>query len=579
MCGIFGHLNFNKSGLQNSRDALHVLTHRGPDQWGDWYDEHVYLGHRRLSILDLSDSAKQPMSSGDDSVIITVNGEIYNFKELKKDLIQKYNFKSKSDSEVVLYGYKEWGIEGLLEKMEGMFAFCIYDKIKRKIFLVRDRVGIKPLYYFSDANSFCWGSELKAIEKYVSSSSLLVDYTSLYDYLTYGFIPSPKTLYKNCFKLIPGNYLELDIGNNHFATHQYWQLKISKPFIKNDFSCEGVRNEIRKSVNSQMLSDVPVGFFLSGGMDSSILVYEAAQGGEPLNTFNISFKESSHDESNFADIVARKCGTNHISEMITGDITEQMRDEYRKWYDEPHSDTSAFPTFLVSNFAKKHATVVLTGDGGDEIFGGYKRYNKFCHYYNKRTDLFPAIKSKLNLYKNKKTISGRLFNKLENHLLKDDLELYAKLRFGMIKIEKIKYACIWDIPQDYDDYWYFRQHYQKNLPIRTRLQVLDINTVLPDDYLTKVDRTSMANSLEARVPFLSTPLIEYFLNMPEDLRLVGNILKGIVKKCYHPLLPQAIIEKPKKGFSIPLNKWFGSKQFSYSSSQEFLLYNIWGDKL
>ena len=315
MCGIFGHTCFSEETLNRSREALNTLIHRGPDQWGEWYDSTVFIGHRRLSILDLSENGRQPMTDEDHQLVITVNGEIYNFKELREQIKHQYHFKSESDSEIVLYGYKAWGIERLLNLIDGMYAFCVYDKTRQKIFLARDRVGIKPLYYATLGNLIVWASELKAIECFCKEN-LDVDHTAIYDFLTYSYIPAPKTMYKNVFKLEPAHYLEIDIRQNSVTNHCYWELQVAEKSVSLEDAASQLRYLVQKSVREQLMSDVPVGFFLSGGMDSSVVVAEASGISNKIHTYSIGFDVETHSETHYADIVARHFQTNHNKKIL-----------------------------------------------------------------------------------------------------------------------------------------------------------------------------------------------------------------------------------------------------------------------
>src|SRR4030067_351076 len=289
MCGIFGHTKFVNDDLNKSRHVLHSLAHRGPDQWGDLFEKGVYLGHRRLSILDLSPLGRQPMTDITGQVSITVNGEIYNYKELKKDLQNTHHFISHSDSEVLLHGYRNWGVEMLLNKIDGMFAFCIYDKAQQKIYLARDHTGIKPLYYAVIGDIIAWASELKAIESFFGKNNLEVDQTALYDFLTYRYFPTPKTLFKNVWKLEPAHYLEIDLNRNKTQKYNYWKLTPTSQTISRDDAGNHLRQLIKQSVTNQLISDVPLGFFLSGGIDSSVIVSEAAHISQQVQTYSIGF--------------------------------------------------------------------------------------------------------------------------------------------------------------------------------------------------------------------------------------------------------------------------------------------------
>lgn len=555
MCGIFGFTNFNKNDLKKARESLHTLEHRGPDQWNDYFDD-IYMGHQRLSILDLSEHGKQPMLSPDENVIITINGEIYNFLELKKELESKYTFKSTSDSEVILYGYTEWGIDKLLKKIDGMYAISIYDKKEDLLYLVRDRAGIKPLYYGNIKGQISWASELKAIQKLYENQNILeYDYTAFYDFLTYFYIPTPKSMYKNVYKLEPANYLKIDVRSNTFEKIKYWQLEVKKCNDDIEVAKKKIYDLVKKSVDEQMVADVPVGFFLSGGMDSSTVVAFASQNHNDINTFSIGFTDKSHDETHFADMVADMYKTKHHKKILDEDTTKDMFHKIKDWYDEPFGDTSCFPTYLVSEFSKENSTVVLTGDGGDEVFGGYNWYKRF---ESLQTFSFPALRF-LKVFtkplKKQKNILGKIARKIESQFFLDDFEIYTRLMGGMLKDEKEKYRKLWNIDKNYDDYWYFRKFYKKDLDLYTRLQYLDFHTYLHDDIFTKVDRVSMAVSLECRVPFMKKEIIEYSFSLQKEVRIYQDELKGVMKEAFREILPVEIIDRDKKGFSIPLHSW------------------------
>ena len=556
MCGIFGFTKFKKEDLEKARESLHTLHHRGPDQWNDYFDKDIYIGHQRLSILDLSEHGKQPMITPDEKVIITVNGEIYNFLELKKELEHKYDFKSTSDSEVVLYGYIEWGIDKLLEKIDGMYAISIYDKEKEELFLARDRAGIKPLYYGNINGQISWASELKAIQKLYENQNILeYDYTAFYDFLTYLYIPTPKSMYKNVCKLEPAHYLKIDVRSNNFEKVQYWELEINQCNDDIETAKKKIYDLVKKSVDEQMVADVPVGFFLSGGMDSSTVVALASQNHSDINTFSIGFTDKSHDETHFAEMVADMYKTKHHKKILDEDTTKDMFHKIKDWYDEPFGDTSCFPTFLVSKFAKENSTVVLTGDGGDELFGGYNWYKRFEKLRKYPTSLLRFLKIFIKPLKKQKNILGKVARRIETQFLLDDFEIYTRLMGGILKDEKEKYRKLWNIDEDYDDYWYFRKFYKKDLDLYTRLQYLDFHTYLHDDIFTKVDRVSMAVSLECRVPFMKKEIIEYSFSIKKEVRIYQDELKGVMKEAFREILPIKIIERDKKGFSIPLHSW------------------------
>jgi len=570
MCGIFGFTNFNKNELNKARKALNRLQHRGPDQWGDYYENHIYIGHRRLSILDLSRNGRQPMTSPDGKVIIAVNGEIYNYLEIKKELEFKHQFKSSSDSEVVLYGYIEWGIDELLERIDGMYSFSIFDIQKNKLFLVRDRVGIKPLYYSDFNDQISWSSELKALETLFENDTLETNFSAFYDFLTYRYIPTPKTIYQKIYKLEPGNYVKVDIQSNSYEIIQYWELKIGECGDNIEKAKMNLYKMVEKSINEQMVSDVPLGFFLSGGMDSSAVVALASKSHNDINTFTIGFNEKSHDETRFANVVAEKYQTKHHQKILDEFTTRNIFHRIKEWYDEPFGDASCFPTYLVSEYAKNNVTVVLTGDGGDEIFCGYNWYKSFDRISKRKLPLANIFRPLVKLLNRKTNIIGKISRRIDLEFYLDDMETYTRLMGGMLAEHKTYYKDMWNIPDDYDDYWYFRKYYKRELDIFTRLQYLDFNTYLHDDILTKVDRVSMAVSLECRVPLLSREIIEYMFSLPANIRLHNNQLKGLMKETFNNLLPEQIINREKKGFSIPLHNWKNIKS-NHETMQEGVL--------
>lgn len=578
MCGIFGFSGFKNADLARARGALDMLTHRGPDQWNEFYDEAVYLGHRRLSIIDLSENGKQPMTNEAASVWVTVNGEIYNFQDLRAQLQSKYHFVSKSDSEVVVHGYSEWGLKGLLDRMDGMYAICIYDKVINKIFLVRDRVGIKPLYYSLQGKQLVWASELKSIREFFGEKNLEVDYTAVYDFLTYQYVPAPKSLFRNIFKLEPAHLIEYDINTNKHTSQRYWQLKTEeREEIDSPRAEQEVYRLLKKSITEQMVSDVPVGFFLSGGMDSSTVVALAHEQNNNITTFTIGFANDPNDETQYAKMVADKFKTNHISRTLDGAATAALFPRIKEWYDEPFGDISCFPTYLVSKVSKEFATVVLTGDGGDELFGGYKWYTAFqlISKYNLRALRF--LRPLLNPFLYRSDAIGKLSKKME-WLLLSELELYTRLMGGLIREEKETFKKQWSIPADYDDYWYFRKYLRSDLPLIKRLQYLDFHTYLPDDILTKVDRVSMAVSLECRVPFLSKELIEYVFSLPQQVVLPNGRLKGLMKKAFAQLLPQVILDRDKRGFSPPIQFWRKELYQQHKTRHYKILSEVFGFK-
>tara|TARA_B110000879_G_scaffold202668_1_gene279319 strand:+ start:614 stop:2350 length:1737 start_codon:yes stop_codon:yes gene_type:complete len=574
MCGIFGKTNFKKSQFQGLSEGLDLLKHRGPDQKGVYVDENLFMGHQRLSIIDLSDNGKQPMTSKSEDVIITVNGEIYNYKEIKKELDHKFTFKSESDSEVLIYGYKEWGIDRLLNKIDGMFALTLYDKINRKLFLVRDRVGIKPLYYSKINSEICWSSELKSIKHFYSKDNLEIDHTGFYDYLTYRYIPAPKTMYKNVFKLEPANYIEISVNqSNKMKSICYWKPNISHDNKRSlDETCIKFRDELSKSVNSQLVSDVPVGLFLSGGLDSASIA-SCLPDKSNLKTFTIGFEDKNYDESAYALYISEYFKLKNTTEYFKADKIKKMFEMNLEWFDEPAFNSSNFPVYQLSKLTKKKCTVALSGDGGDELFGGYRWY-KFMEKLNTiRLPFFsftrPLLQLGFNLPINK---ISKLFKALDLLVTPDILEAYSIVHGGLSCKEKQYYKNKWKIDSDYDDYWFFRKFDNPKLDIKSRFQHIDFHTFLPEVCLTKIDRTSMQNSLECRVPFLSNSMLEFAFSIPPKLRFHNNDLKGIMKESMREILPQRTLKMVKKGFSAPID--YNEIEFNKTQKEHMRYFNF-----
>lgn len=576
MCGLFG---ITHPDLKRAQSALDTLTHRGPDQSGEWFDSDLYIGHRRLSILDLSENGRQPMIDPNTGVVIAVNGEIYNFRDLKRELDRRHTFISQSDSEVVLHGYLAWGIDGLLARIDGMYAISIFDPRDKKVFLARDIAGIKPIYYYLRNGEFGWASELKALREYIGTDQLEYDYTALYDFLTYLYVPPPKSLYRDIYKLEAAHYASFDLKSKCFTKKRFWSLPTTTQDIEPNSAQQRLRELVRESIRKHMISDVPVGFFLSGGIDSSVVVGAASQISEKINSYTIGFDVPDHDESSYAESVARMHQTQHRCEIMQRDQSIDLYAKLKDWFDEPHADTSALPTYMVAKLAKQHVSVVLTGDGGDELFGGYVHYFKFAKMNQRNISKIRPLKI-ANAWAKKKFYGkelGKAFSNLERQFFLNDLELHTRLLGGMLKNEKTRYRNQFDMTDDYDDYWFFRQYYRPDFPIYSRLQYLDFHTYLPEDILTKVDRTTMAVSLEARVPFISKDIIEFSLSVPDHIRLPSNTPKGLLKQTFADLLPDGIIDRKKKGFTIPIKSWRSDFFGEYVFPQEQIVNKFYLD--
>jgi asparagine synthase (glutamine-hydrolysing) len=398
----------------------------------------------------------------------------------------------------------------------------------------------------------------------------------LYDFLTYRYIPAPKTMYQDVFKLEPGAYLSVRLdGTLSPRIRTYWKLDPKVRSIGlNDAKAE-FRRLLAKSVREQMVADVPVGFFLSGGIDSSSVVACAAEQRERLHTFSIGFSEKKHDETGFAALMAQRSRTIHKTQILDVASTQSMFPRLKEWYDEPFADLSAFPSYLVASFARESVTVVLTGDGGDEICGGY---NWYAFFNDRKASPRPVPHPLARLTGQIKgwapPTARRALNYLERNFLSSDLEVLARYLGGMVGAEKRSYAEAWDIPADYDDLWLFRRHYREDLTLRTRMQALDFHTFLPNDILTKVDRTTMSVSLEARLPLLSRELVEFCFSLPEEIRYAGGELKGIMKSAMEELLPREILQREKKGFSIPNKAWRADMASRYATDSQRILHEV-----
>jgi asparagine synthase (glutamine-hydrolysing) len=571
MCGLFG---FSLTGANRvpdpaiaaGRHARDLLAHRGPDSAGESVAAGTYLGHRRLAVIDLSESGRQPMVSDDGDVAIAVNGEIYNYQRLR-DALGPERFRSQSDSEVVLHGYRVWGLDGLLDALDGMYAFVIHDRAAEQVHLVRDRPGIKPLFYAVHGGICTWASELKAIEAFAADGGptgdarLTTDETALYDFLTYGYVPAPKTRFREVRKLPPGCVATIDMTDAALTVTRYWQLPappataLDGPGGDAEAAGQQLLTLVERNVASQLVSDVPVGFFLSGGMDSTTVVAHAALGRD-ARTYAIGWDVASHDETGFAEMAASAFATRHTTRKLSDDDSAGLLERMVAWYDEPHADTSILPTYWVSRLARQDVTVVLTGDGGDELFGGYQWYARFQRL--RRAQATFGVLARLAPVRALEAvwpIGGKLAERVRMLAEREPLGLYAALLGAASADTRKHYAEALGIPDDYDRLWAFRAWWRPELGPRRALQYLDFHTYLPDDILTKVDRASMSVSLEARVPFLSRDVMEFAFAQPESWLYADGQLKGGMKTAYRDHLPVEILTRSKKGFSIPLHRW------------------------
>lgn len=516
MCGILGGNNPN----WNYEQGIERIHHRGPDGKCIEKYNNMIFAFCRLAIQDLSQKAMQPISDTDNMVHILYNGEIYGYQELKDQLEKKYEFYTSSDTEVVLNAYLEYG-EGFVDKIDGIFAVAIYDERIQKVYLYRDRIGVKPLYYYQKGTQFAFASELKALTELLGNIDLKIDKLAIYDYLFYQYVPEPKSMYENIYKLRPATKLVFDVIEKRIIREEtYWNLNINASVgrkRKRKDVAEELRELISQVVNEQMIADVPVGTFLSGGVDSSIITYEANQLKEAINAFSIGFQEAQFDESKQAANFCKEKRISLVQRILQNEEIIKIRNKLSEWYDEPFGDTSAYSTYLVSKLAKTRCTVVLTGDGGDELFGGYGRYRSL------------AIKG------SGLSMAG----------------VYVKYVEPASTVEDFRKK--WGIPEDYNPYWHYGEFYEEELPIYTRMRYLDLMTYLPGAILTKLDRVSMAVSLEARVPYLARKIVEFAFSLSQEECISGEELKGCLKDAYQGIIPEQILYGQKKGFNIPDN--------------------------
>lgn len=565
MCGICGSFEFaNRSPI--AKERIHAMNqtmvHRGPDDGGVFVGPGIGLGHRRLSIIDLA-GGHQPMSNEDDSVWVLLNGEIYNYPELRANLLHKgHKFKTKSDTEAIVHLYEEHG-EDCFAELRGMFAIAIWDSRNRKLVLARDRVGKKPLFYAADGRGIVFGSELKALLA-AGHLSREIDECALSDYFSFGYIPAPKTIYRAVRKLRPGHFLTASASG--VEERQYWDLSFGHVEERTEQEwCERLRHELCEATRVRLMSDVPLGAFLSGGIDSSSVV--AMMGRlmkRAVTTCSIRFDEEEFNEGPYAEQVAKLFGTDHHVRTVQPDAVGIM--SKLAWhYDEPFADSSAIPTYYVSKIAREKVTVALGGDGGDEAFAGYRRY-KLDHYENVLRGYFPsglrsAVFEPLGRWYPALAWAPRVFRAKATlqSLSRSPLEGYFNAVSYFRPGEKTQLFTR-DFQTHlggYDAIEVFRHHYERagTEDLLSRIQYVDIKTYLPDDILTKVDRASMAVSLEVRAPLLDHKLLEMAARIPSQLKLRGGSGKHILKKALEPILPENILYRSKQGFAVPLNSW------------------------
>ncbi len=537
MCGIVGQINFQKTIERTAFITMRdTLAHRGPDDAGAVFFENdsIALAHRRLSFLDLSEAGRQPMCNADGTVWITLNGEIYNYIELRNELLKlNYRFKTATDTEVIIHGYEAWGTE-IISRLKGMFAFGLLDLKTNQLLLARDTFGIKPLYYYENNGQFIFASELKAILK-CSAVKREIDFTSFADYFIYRYVPSPKSIWKNISKLPPAHFLIFDYKKNTTELTEYRHLKFDSKKINEQDLVSEVGKMLEQSVSIHARSDVPIGSFLSGGYDSSAIVYYLTKLGYKPETFSIGFKDWQNSEHHFAELVANHLKVPHNVTLATNE-TLDLLDIMPDVYDEPIADISILPTWLVSHSAVQKVKAVMSGEGADELFGGYTWQKEF---YNLNKAV-PALK--------------KITNKVLGKSSVDSVAFYSNaMAMGKFDGNELKQMLHPDfhssIPKDSD--WFYRKNFNSNLSLVKSLQQLDIKCFMGELVLTKIDRATMANSLEARVPFLDYDLFEKLLQVKENIYFKPETTKFILHENIAGHLPASILERKKQGFVGP----------------------------
>lgn len=571
MCGIAGWVKLDKldknDDSQNSEATLHAMceriVHRGPDSEGLWVDDKVALGMRRLSIIDLK-TGDQPVFSEDRSVIVMMNGELYNYREVRAALEKLgHKFVTKTDTEIVPHLYQEYG-DDFVDHLNGMFAISLWDTQRQRLVLARDRFGEKPLYYGVFEGKLIYASEPKAMLAHPSVKAEL-NLDALRHYLSFDYVPAPMSIYKSIYKL-PAAHL-LTVENGEVKTRRYWDLTWNKnghtPTIEK--AASDLKELLSDAVRMRLVSDVPLGILLSGGIDSSTVAAFATQHAtEKVKTFSIGFEEDSFDETKYARQVAEHLQTEHYEDRLSAEKAGDLISEIGTWLDEPLSDGSLIPTYLLSRFVRKHVTVALGGDGGDEVFAGYPMYygHRMSEVYDRipsflRTGLIePAVNalpvSTKNLsfdYKAKRFIAASKFDAVTRH----------HSWFGSFSVDQHKSLLSQDVlaASDGDIFSGAKEMLAKSdaREVVEQMQFLDMNFYMAEDILTKVDRAAMAVSLETRAPFLDPRVAQFAASLPVEYKLKGSKGKYVLKKAMEDLLPRSILNRPKKGFGIPIAEW------------------------
>ena len=568
MCGIFGSFNLDRNSPLDSRIAQQMgehLNHRGPDQEGLYQDHSICLGHRRLSIIDLSEAGRQPMPNEDKTLWIVFNGEIYNYQELRPELEKHgHRFRSNTDTEVILHLFESEG-DACVNKLRGMFAFAIWNSRDEILFIARDRLGKKPLYYYFDSRVFAFASEMKALLLH-SRVARELDLQAVDEYLSYQYVPAPRSIFRDIRKLPPAHTLVCK--RNDLRLEKYWEPDFSRKisFQSNEELETGVLNQLEESTRIRLKSDVPLGAFLSGGVDSSAVVAMMARNmNTPVKTFSIGFEEEDYSELKYARRVASLFQTDHHEFVVKPDTVEIL--PKLVWhYDEPFSDSSALPTYYLSQMTRKHVTVALNGDGGDEAFAGYEKYlaMRFFSYLNQLPERGRRFLQRLG---------DSLPEQAEKRNLMRKFKRFLRTSTGNFTTDYLGLMTLFDDRSKKALYTPEFMHHLKGNPPADRFLIsllergsslhwidrisrTDYESYLPNDLLAKVDIASMAHSLELRSPFLDHKFVEFSASLPPMFKLNGTKTKDLLKRALRKILPNDILDRKKMGFGVPLNHWF-----------------------
>jgi asparagine synthase (glutamine-hydrolysing) len=559
MCGIVGFNNKNTYKLEN---MLNTIVHRGPDDAGMYESDEVSLGHRRLSILDLSEYGHQPMIY--EHIVMVFNGEVYNFKEIQEELIVcGYAFKSDSDSEVILKAFHKWGLKAV-DKFIGMFAIALYDKHEELLYLIRDRVGVKPLYYSLNMDNFVFASEMKPIMEFYEKSQ--VNKEALFEYFQYGYISSNLSIIENCYKVPPGHYLTYDIKHHKVDISRYWNIEdffLKPKFEKTEKELTDELEELLiDAFKYRMVSDVPVGVFLSGGVDSSIVAAILQKHHGNIHTFTIGFKEEKYNEAVYARDIAKYLGTTHTEEYLDSEQAKQILIDYVNIYDEPFGDSSGIPTTLVSQLAKRSGIkVVLSADGGDEIFCGYSRYWKTWER-GKNIFKIPSILRQSIVIPI--AIFNNMFPSKLSHKYKQLKSMFLCKNWQCIYENMIQFSKKNELRKALDmghDIVQPSFKIGEDIHPMQGMMLWDYHRYMVDDILTKVDRATMSVSIEGREPLLDHRIAEFMAQVPFKYKYKDGTSKYLLRKVLERYIPNELIDRPKMGFGIPLFEWFRKDLF------------------